>query len=428
MSNLVIIGSQWGDEGKGKLVDLLSTDAKYIVRFQGGNNAGHTVMVGGQKYILHLIPSGILHPGKICLIGNGVVMDPAVLCKEIDTLKDQGIDAGPERLKISYKTQVIMPYHKALDIARENYKSPDAKIGTTGRGIGPCYEDKVARVGVRAADLMDEAVLRCKIERALVEKNALLTSLYNAPALTVDEVLAEIRPHAERLRPYLTDVSSVLQDAESAGETIMFEGAQGTFLDVDHGTYPFVTSSNVVAGNAAVGAGVRPQALDRIIGIVKAYSTRVGAGPFPTELDNETGNYLQHQGAEVGATTGRSRRCGWLDMVLLREAARLNGFTELVLTKLDVLSGLDELKICTAYEYNGQKILYPPQVDNGLAQVTPIYETLPGWKEDISAAKCRGCLPVNARNYIARIEELLGVRVGLISIGPDREQTFDYEG
>ena len=428
MSNLVIVGSQWGDEGKGKLVDLLSAEAKYIVRFQGGNNAGHTVIVGGQKYILHLIPSGILHPGKICLIGNGVVMDPAVLCKEIDTLKDQGIDAGPQRLKISYKTQVIMPYHKALDIARENYKSPDDKIGTTGRGIGPCYEDKVARVGVRAADLMDEEVLRCKIERALVEKNALLTSLYNAPALTVDEVLAEIRPHAQRLRPYLTDVSSVLQAAESAGETIMFEGAQGTFLDVDHGTYPFVTSSNVVAGNAAVGAGVRPQALDRIIGIVKAYSTRVGAGPFPTELDDATGAYLQRQGAEVGATTGRSRRCGWLDMVLLREAARLNGFTELVLTKLDVLSGLDELKICTAYEYNGEKILYPPQVDNGLAQVTPVYETMPGWKEDISAAKCRGCLPVNARNYIARIEELLGVRVGLISIGPDREQTFDYEG
>ena len=427
MSNLVIVGSQWGDEGKGKLVDLLSAEAKYIVRFQGGNNAGHTVIVGGQKYILHLIPSGILHPGKICLIGNGVVMDPAVLCKEIDTLKDQGIDAGPQRLKISYKTQVIMPYHKALDIARENYKSPNDKIGTTGRGIGPCYEDKVARVGVRAADLMDEEVLRCKIERALVEKNALLTSLYNATALTVDEVLAEIRPHAQRLRPYLTDVSSVLQAAERAGETIMFEGAQGTFLDVDHGTYPFVTSSNVVAGNAAVGAGVRPQALDRIIGIVKAYSTRVGAGPFPTELDDATGAYLQHQGAEVGATTGRSRRCGWLDMVLLREAARLNGFTELVLTKLDVLSGLDELKICTAYEDNGEKILYPPQVDNGLAQVTPIYETLPGWKEDISAAKCRGCLPVNARNYIARIEELLGVRVGLVSIGPDREQTFDYE-
>ena len=424
MSNLVIVGSQWGDEGKGKLVDLLSAEAKYIVRFQGGNNAGHTVIVGGQKYILHLIPSGILHPGKICLIGNGVVMDPAVLCKEIDTLKDQGIDAGPERLKISYKTQVIMPYHKALDIARENYKSPDDKIGTTGRGIGPCYEDKVARVGVRAADLMDEEVLRCKIERALVEKNALLASLYNAPALTADEVLAEIRPHAQR--PYLTDVSSVLQAAESAGETIMFEGAQGTFLDVDHGTYPFVTSSNVVAGNAAVGAGVRPQALDRIIGIVKAYSTRVGAGPFPTELDDATGAYLQRQGAEVGATTGRSRRCGWLDMVLLREAARLNGFTELVLTKLDVLSGLDELKICTAYEYNGEKILYPPQVDNGLAQVTPVYETMPGWKEDISAAKCRGCLPVNARNYIARIEELLGVRVGLISIGPDREQTFEY--
>ena len=424
MSNLVIVGSQWGDEGKGKLVDLLSADAIYIVRFQGGNNAGHTVIVGEQKYILHLIPSGILHPDKVCLIGNGVVMDPAVLCKEIDTLKTQGIDVGPERLKISYKTQVIMPYHKALDLARESYKDQDDKIGTTGRGIGPCYEDKVARVGVRAADLLDENVLRLKIERALVEKNALLTSLYNAPALSVDAVLDEVMAHAQRLRPYLVDVSSVLQAAEAAGETIMFEGAQGTFLDVDHGTYPFVTSSNVVAGNAAVGSGVRPQALDRIIGIVKAYSTRVGAGPFPTELEDDTGAYLQNQGAEVGATTGRSRRCGWLDMVLLREAVRLNGFTELVLTKLDVLSGLDELKICTAYEYNGERILYPPQVYNGLAQVTPVYETLPGWKEDITAAKCRGCLPVNARNYVARIEELLGVRVGLISIGPDREQTF----
>ena len=353
-------------------------------------------------------------------------MDPAVLCQEMDTLKGQGIEVGPERLKISYKTQVIMPYHKALDQARENYKDPDAKIGTTGRGIGPCYEDKVARVGVRAADLLDEDALRLKIARALVEKNALLTSLYNAPALDVDAVLAEVLAHGQRLRPYLADVSSVLEGAEAAGETIMFEGAQGTFLDVDHGTYPFVTSSNVVAGNAAVGSGVRPQALDRIIGIVKAYSTRVGAGPFPTELEDATGAYLQHQGAEVGATTGRNRRCGWLDMVLLREAARLNGFTELVLTKLDVLSGLSELKICTAYEYKGQRILYPPQVDNGLAQVTPVYETLPGWQEDISAAKCPGCLPVNARNYIARIEELLGVRVGLISIGPDREQTFKY--
>ena len=424
MSNLVIVGSQWGDEGKGKLVDLLSSEAKYIVRFQGGNNAGHTVIVAGKKYILHLIPSGILHSGKVCLIGNGVVMDPAVLCKEIDTLKEQGIDAGPERLKISYKTQVIMPYHKALDIARENYKDPDAKIGTTGRGIGPAYEDKVARVGVRAADLLDEAVLRRKIERALVEKNALLTSLYKTPPLNADAVLAEVLEHGKRLLPYLADISSVLQAAEEAGEPIMFEGAQGTFLDVDHGTYPFVTSSNVVAGNAAVGAGVRPQALSRIIGIVKAYSTRVGAGPFPTELKDETGAYLQRQGAEVGATTGRDRRCGWLDMVLLREAVRLNGFTELALTKLDVLSGLKELKICTAYDYNGEKIFYPPQVENGLAHVTPIYETLPGWDEDISKAGCPGCLPPPARAYVARIEELLNVRVSLISIGPDREQTF----
>jgi adenylosuccinate synthase len=426
MSNLVIVGSQWGDEGKGKLVDLLSVGAKYIVRFQGGNNAGHTVIVGEKKYILHLIPSGILHADKICLIGNGVVVDPGVLCREIDTLKDQDSDVTPERLKISYKAQIIMPYHKALDIARENYKDPDSKIGTTSRGIGPCYEDKVARVGVRATDLMDENVLRRKVEQALVEKNALLTSLYKAPPLTVDSVLAELKPYAERLRPYLTDVSSVLQAAEESGEIIMFEGAQGTFLDVDHGTYPFVTSSNVVAGNAAVGCGVRPQAIGRVIGVVKAYVTRVGAGPFPTEQENETGAYLQRQGAEVGATTGRTRRCGWLDMVLLREASRLNGFTELVLTKLDVLSGLDELKICTAYEYNGKKILYPPQVDNALGQVTPIYETLPGWQEDITAAKTRDCLPANAHSYIARIEELLGVRVGLISVGPDRDQTFKY--
>lgn len=426
MSNLVIVGSQWGDEGKGKLVDLLSAGAKYIVRFQGGNNAGHTVIVGGKKYILHLIPSGILHPDKICLISNGVVMDPAVLCREIDTLKEQGIHVGPERLKISYKTQVIMPYHKALDIARENFKDPDAKIGTTGRGIGPCYEDKAARVGVRAADLLDADLLRRKIERALVEKNALLTALYNCAPLDVAEVLAEMLGHAERLRPYLTDVSSVLQAAEKAGETIMFEGAQGTLLDVDHGTYPFVTSSNVVAGNAAVGGGVRPQALERIIGIVKAYTTRVGAGPFPTELFDDTGRYLQHKGAEVGATTGRDRRCGWLDMVLLRESARLNGFTELALTKLDVLSGLPELKICTAYKYKGATLDYPPQAENSLADVEPVFETLPGWDEDITAAKSRDCLPENARNYIARIEEILGVPVTLISIGPDRAQTFSY--
>ncbi len=426
MSNLVIIGSQWGDEGKGKLVDLLSAGAKYVVRFQGGNNAGHTVIVGEKKYILHLIPSGILHADKICLIGNGVVMDPSVLCREIDTLKDQGIAVGPERLKISYKTQVIMPYHKALDLARENFKDPDAKIGTTGRGIGPCYEDKAARVGVRAADLLDVDLLRLKIERALVEKNALLTALYQSSPLTVDGVLQEVMAHAERLKPYLTDVSSVLQAAEAAGETIMFEGAQGTLLDVDHGTYPFVTSSNVVSGNASVGSGVRPQALDRIIGIVKAYTTRVGAGPFPTELFDDTGAYLQQKGAEVGATTGRNRRCGWLDLVLLRESARLNGFTELVLTKLDVLSGLPELKICTGYMYKGQKLLYPPQVENSLADVEPIFETLPGWTEDITEAKCRSSLPENARNYIARIEDILGVPVSLISIGPDRDQTFNY--
>lgn len=423
MSSVVIIGTQWGDEGKGKIVDLLTPDIDAVVRFQGGNNAGHTVIVGDKKYILHLIPSGILHPGKRCFIGNGVVLDPVVFCEEIATLKGQGVDISPENLSISRNTHLIMPYHKALDQAREGSKG-DGKIGTTGRGIGPCYEDKAARVGIRVSDLDDPALLRSKIEAALKEKNALFSSIYNRPAISVEQVLEEITPAAKTLVPYMADISQEIADCRAHGGNVLFEGAQGTQLDIDHGTYPFVTSSNTVAGGAAAGSGVAPWQLERIIGITKAYTTRVGAGPFPTELFDETGAYLQKQGAEFGATTGRTRRCGWLDAVVLREAVRLNGMTEIALTKLDVLSGLKEIKICTAYQYKGKEILYPPQEENGMGHVTPVYETMPGWDEDITKAASMEKLPEAARKYIARIEEICGVPAKIISVGADRNQTI----
>lgn len=424
MSNVVIMGAQWGDEGKGKIVDLLSREIDVIVRFQGGNNAGHTVIVGDKSYILHLIPSGILHEGKTCLIGNGVVLDPVVFWKEVETLAERGINVGPERLMISRKAHVIMPYHKALDVARENFKCKDSKIGTTGRGIGPCYEDKMSRIGVRAGDLADTALLRSKIEAALVEKNALFTALYGTEAMNVDAVFNEVMAVGEKLVPYLTDVSSCIEDAWAKGSGVMFEGAQGTHLDIDHGTYPFVTSSNTVAGNASAGSGIPANKLDRVVAIVKAYTTRVGAGPFPTELDDADGSHMQTVGHEFGATTGRKRRCGWLDCALLRESVRLNGPTDIALTKLDVLSGLKELKICVAYEYKGQQVQHPPQDQNSLAHVTPVYETMPGWDEDVTGATKWDDLPEAARNYIVRIEELLGVPVSMVSVGPERDQTL----
>lgn len=423
MSSIVIIGAQWGDEGKGKIVDLLTPEIDAVVRFQGGNNAGHTVIVDGIKYILHLIPSGILHPGKRCFIGNGVVLDPVVFCAELSDLKKQGIDVSPSRLSISRNTHLIMPYHKVLDQARESNKG-DGKIGTTGRGIGPCYEDKAARVGIRASDLEDLDLLKQKIEKALVEKNALLSALYGQPVLSADKVLAELMPVLELLTPYLSDISEEIEQCWKNGGKVMFEGAQGTQLDIDHGTYPFVTSSNTVAGGAAAGSGVAPWRLERIIGIAKAYTTRVGAGPFPTELEDETGAYLQKQGAEFGATTGRSRRCGWLDAVVLREAVRLNGITEIALTKLDVLSGLKELKICTSYEYRGRNMLYPPQAEMAMAQAIPLYETLPGWDENLGNAGSWDEMPQAARDYVRRIEEICGVPVTVISVGADRRQTI----
>ncbi|MDL2316568.1 adenylosuccinate synthase [Desulfovibrio sp. OttesenSCG-928-A18] len=423
MANVVIVGTQWGDEGKGKIVDLLSSDISAVVRFQGGNNAGHTVIVGGRKYILKLLPSGILHEGKVCVIGNGVVVDPLALCAEIDAIAREGVLVTPERLKLSRKCHLIMPYHKLLDQAREQSKA-DAKIGTTGRGIGPCYEDKASRIGIRACDLEDTALLRSKVEAALPEKNALLNGLYGQPALGADAVLAELLPLAQRLAPYLADTSAVLAEVEQAGGSIMFEGAQGIHLDIDHGTYPCVTSSNTVAGNASAGGGIAPAKIGRVLGIVKAYTTRVGSGPFPTELFDDTGNALQEKGAEFGAVTGRRRRCGWLDAVLLRESVRLCGVNEIALTKLDVLSGLNELSICTAYTYKGQQLQYPPQAELGLAQATPLYEVMPGWNENIENIRSWDALPETAKAYIRRIEELAQAPVTMISVGPDREQTI----
>ena len=424
MSNMTIVGAQWGDEGKGKIVDLLTSEVDMVVRFQGGNNAGHTVIVDGKKYVLHVVPSGILHPGKMCIIGNGVVLDPAGFFEEIDALAALGLDVSPERLKISYKTHLIMPYHRAIDGAREG--KAKAKIGTTGRGIGPCYEDKKSRVGVRAGDLTDPEVLKAKIYKALEEKNVLFTQLYGVEALDPEKVFEDLMALAPRLVPYLADASSLIMEANAAGQNIMFEGAQGVMLDIDHGTYPFVTSSNVVCDNASIGSGVNAGLIDERIAIVKAYTTRVGAGPFPTELFDETGDFLRSQGGEFGATTGRPRRCGWLDLVVLREMVRLCDPTTMALTKLDVLTGLKDLKVCVAYEYEGKVMQYPPQTPRGLDNVKPVFEVLPGWEEDLTGCTSWEQLPENCRKYIERIEEILGVKAGFISVGPDRNQTFKH--
>jgi adenylosuccinate synthase len=422
MSAVVVVGAQWGDEGKGKVVDLLTREADIVVRFQGGNNAGHTVITNGEKYSLHLIPSGILHPGKRCFIANGVVLDPAEFNEEIELLSSRGVAITPDNLSVSLSTHLIMPYHRALDQARESSRGAD-KIGTTGRGIGPCYEDKVARTGIRAGDLADQDLLVKKIEYNLVEKNALL-SLYKQKTFTVRQVMDEVQAGGEKLLPFLADIPEQIESCLKNGGNVMFEGAQGSLLDVDHGTYPFVTSSNTLSGGAAAGSGVAPWALSRIIGIVKAYTTRVGSGPFPTELASDIGSYLRGQGKEFGTTTGRPRRCGWLDAVILRNSVRLNGLTEIALTKLDVLSGLKELNLCTAYKYKGKTILYPPQEENGLDKAEPVYETLPGWSEDISGALRWEELPHAARGYVNRMEALLGVRVKIVSVGADRDQTI----
>lgn len=422
MPTTVIIGAQWGDEGKGKIVDMLSQQSKLIVRFQGGNNAGHTLQVAGKKTVLHLIPSGILHPQTLCLIGNGVVLDPSVFLKEVDELTQNGVAADPAHLGISRKTHLILPYHKTLDMVRESSRADD-KIGTTACGIGPCYEDKAARVGLRAGDLEYPDLLSQKIHRALREKNTLFTELYHHAPIDPDQTVKELLAMSDRLIPYLTDVEAAIANAMDKHESILFEGAQGTHLDIDHGTYPFVTSSNTVASNAFTGSGVGIHAAT-VLGIVKAYTTRVGAGAFPTELNDEVGKALQDAGHEFGATTGRPRRCGWLDLVILRQSVRVNGINQIALTKLDVLQNIPKLLVCVAYEYKGKKILYPPQGEGALNDVTPIYEEFPGFTEDISSCTSFADLPKNVQNYVSAIERITNTHIAYISVGADREKTI----
>jgi len=425
VANIVIVGTQWGDEGKGKIVDLLAEKADLVIRFQGGNNAGHTMVVNGEQFISHLVPSGILQ-GKTCLIGNGLVVDPEVLLDEIDYLCSKGVPCSPENLKISERAQVIMPYHKLIDIAREKKKGKD-KIGTTGRGIGPAYEDKATRRGFRFIDLMDPHDFKEKLAAILPEINFYLEQFLGEQPIEADAIIFAYGAFAERLAPYVANVSVVIDKAVKGGRQVLFEGAQGTHLDIDHGTYPFVTSSNTVSGNACCGSGVGPGTISGVLGIVKAYTTRVGAGPFPSELFDDIGDYLQSKGAEFGATTGRRRRCGWLDTVILNNAVRLNGLTGIAITKLDVLGGLKELKICTAYRYKGQTLETFPASLKMLAECEPIYETLSGWDEDISTIGKYDRLPTKVKQYLNRIEELTGVPIQIVSVGPQRDQTIVLE-
>jgi len=423
LSNVVVVGTQWGDEGKGKIVDLLTEAAQLVVRYQGGNNAGHTLVVGGEKFIFHLIPSGVLHSGTQCLIGNGVVLDPQVFLQEIDNLTGRGIAVGPDNLRVSERTQVIMPYHQRIDLARERAKGA-AKIGTTGRGIGPCYEDKAARRGIRVAELIDPEAFKEKLAEVLPEKNFYLEKFLGDQPFTLDEILTPYLEMGRRLKPLVANVSVLLDEAARAGKSILFEGAQGTHLDIDHGTYPFVTSSNPVAGGAAVGAGVGPGALHHVVGVVKAYTTRVGSGPFPTECLDAVGEHLQVKGAEFGSTTGRKRRCAWMDMVVLKDAVRLNGLNSLAITKLDVLTGLDPVKIGVAYDLDGKQRDTMPATLKELERCCPVYEEFPGWTEDIRGVRRFADLPQSAKNYLARIEKLSGVPIQIISVGPDREETI----
>ncbi len=422
MASVVVIGTQWGDEGKGKIVDLLAEHADVVIRFQGGNNAGHTMVIRGEKFINHLVPSGILQ-NKICVLGNGMVVDPAVLLKEIDFLASKGIATGPDRIRISEIAQLIMPYHQRIDLAREEKKGAQ-QIGTTGRGIGPAYEDKVARRGIRFVELLEPETFERMVRMILEEKNFYLQNYFNAQPLDAESVIRQYREFAERLAPYVTNVSLVVDTAVKRRQRLLFEGSQGTHLDIDHGTYPYVTSSNTLAANACCGTGLGPKKITDIIGIVKAYTTRVGKGPFPTELTDAIGTHLQEKGAEFGSTTGRRRRCGWLDAVILRNAVRLNGVTGLAITKLDVLDGLESLKICTGYDYRGQILDVVPASLKVMEECRPVYETLPGWAENISGINRFSRLPKSVKSYLRRIEELTGVPIDIVSVGPDRDQTI----
>lgn len=418
MPAVVIVGAQWGDEGKGKATDLIAERIDYVVKFNGGNNAGHTVVIGDEKYALHLLPSGILTPGVIPVISNGVVIDPEVLIEELDALSARGIDVS--KLVISSHAHIITQYHRTLDKVTERFLGK-RQIGTTGRGIGPTYADKINRVGIRVQDIFDEGILRQKVEGALDLKNHLLVKIYNRRAIEVDDVVNELLSYAERLRPMVQDTALLLHTALEEGKTVLFEGGQATMLDVDHGTYPFVTSSNATSGGAATGAGIAPWRLATVIGIVKAYTTRVGSGPFPTELEDEFGEFLRDTGHEFGTTTGRPRRCGWYDAPIARYSARINGVTDFVLTKLDVLTGLEKIPVCVAYEVEGVRVEEIPWSQSDFHHAQPIYEYFPGWSEDISGARTFEDLPQNARDYVKALEGMSGARISAIGVGPARD-------
>jgi len=422
MSTVVITGAQWGDEGKGKMVDILTEDADYIVRYQGGHGRSIPVVIGDSKFILHLIPSGILRPGKKCVIGNGVVIDPQALLAEIDGLLEKGIEVR-ENLLISGRAHIIMPYHRAIEKESEKQKG-SLKIGTTGRGIGPTYADKVARVGIRVADILDKEVFRDKLKTNIQEMNYFLERLYGAKGFILEDIYDEYTGYAERLRDFITDTAVLLNRALREGKNILFEGAQGTHLDVDHGTYPYVTSSNATSGGACTGTGVGPTKIDKVVGVVKAYTTRVGSGPFPTELNDAIGEFLRDKGREYGATTGRPRRCGWFDAVATRYAADVNGFTGMIITKMDVLDELNEIKICTGYRYQGKLYTEMPSQLNVLEECEPVYETMKGWQASTAGLSNYEAMPVNAKKYIERMQELVGVDVDIISTGFRRDETI----
>jgi adenylosuccinate synthase len=421
MPAIVLLGAQWGDEGKGKATDLLGDRVDYVVRYQGGNNAGHTVVIGDQKYALHLLPSGILSPNVIPVIGNGVVIDPAVLLTEITGLNERGVDTS--KLKISTNAHLITPYHRTIDKVSERFLGK-AKIGTTGRGIGPAYADKINRIGIRVQDLFDPSILKQKIEAALHDKNQILIKVFNRKGITVDEVLEEYLAFAAILKPYVVDTSLLLDKALTDGKNVLLEGSQGTLLDVDHGTYPFVTSSNPTAGGASTGSGIGPTKITRVIGILKAYATRVGSGPFPTELFDADGEALRKIGGEVGVTTGRNRRCGWFDAPIARYAVRVNGLTDFFLTKLDVLTGWQKIPVCVSYEIDGKKVDELPASQTDFHHAKPIYEYLPGWSENISKARSVDDLPVNAREYMKFLEKVSGAPISAIGVGPGRDETI----
>jgi len=425
MPNRVVIGSQWGDEGKAKVVDFLTEDADIIIRFQGGANAGHTVKVGDQVFVFHLVPSGIMHSDKICVIGNGVVLDPRQILLELDEIRQKGINPDG-RLKIADNAQVVLPYHWTLDRLKEE-KAGSAAIGTTGRGIGPCYSDKINRLGIRVGDLLDPKGLRTRLEEMAKAKDEEFHQFYNADSLNLEAIYKDYLELGEQIREYVCDTTVFLNEAMAEGKTLLFEGAQGTSLDVDHGTYPFVTSSNTVAGSATCGSGVGPTAIHHSVGVVKAYTTRVGNGPFPTELDDDTGECLRDIGGEFGATTGRKRRCGWFDAPVVRKAAMVNGLTHLALTKLDVLDTFKTIKVCVAYELDGEQVRTIPNSLAAVERAVPVYEELPGWEEDTTNCRTWDELPQKAQEYLQYLAELVGVKIGLVSVGPARDQSITVD-